>query len=245
MNRQRQILFATTLAAIVATAAVLIYVRMHQRLGPPAVKAEPLTGITVKVLLPERVLDYDSKEMEVSKMVVDYLPRDTSYGQRVYQAPDGFLVQTMVVLMGKDRSSLHKPEFCLRGQGWTLDPAGPSESKLNIARPQPYELPIMKILATGQIDKNGTPTLWRGVYVYWFVAEGEYTARHTQRMFWMAKDLLARGVLQRWAYVAYFAQCAPGQEDATFERMKGLIAASVPEFQLTPRPEAPGRTALK
>jgi hypothetical protein len=40
--------------------------------------------------------------------------------------------------------------------------------------------------------------------------------------------------LQRWAYVSYFSICTPGQEDAAFERMNKLIAASVPEYQLPP-----------
>jgi hypothetical protein len=45
---------------------------------------------------------------------------------------------------------------------------------------------------------------------------------------------LRTGVLQRWAYLSYFAVCAPGQEDAAFERMKNLIVHSVPEYQLPP-----------
>ena len=53
-------------------------------------------------------------------------------------------------------------------------------------------------------------------------------------VWWLTRDLLTRGVLQRWAYISYFAVCVPGQEDATFDRMKSLIAASVPEFQLPP-----------
>jgi hypothetical protein len=53
-------------------------------------------------------------------------------------------------------------------------------------------------------------------------------------MWWLARDLLRTGVLQRWAYVSYFSFCAPGQEDAAFERMSKLIAASVPEYQLPP-----------
>jgi hypothetical protein len=40
--------------------------------------------------------------------------------------------------------------------------------------------------------------------------------------------------LDRWAYISYFSVCEPGQEDAAFERMKKLIAISVPEFQLVP-----------
>jgi hypothetical protein len=42
------------------------------------------------------------------------------------------------------------------------------------------------------------------------------------------RDLLFRNVLQRWAYVSFFADCAPGEEDATFEKMTRLIATSVP-----------------
>ena len=54
-------------------------------------------------------------------------------------------------------------------------------------------------------------------------------------MWLMARDLLLTGVLQRCASIIYFAYCLPGQEDATFERMKKLIVASAPEFQLIPR----------
>jgi hypothetical protein len=57
-------------------------------------------------------------------------------------------------------------------------------------------------------------------------------------MWWMAKNLLQTGELQRWAYVSCFSVCLPGQEDATFERMKKFLAASVPEFQTTPKPAA-------
>ena len=73
----------------------------------------------------------------------------------------------------------------------------------------------------------------RGIYVYWFVADRELTADHLQRMWWMARDLIRQGTLQRWAYVACFSVCLPGQEEATYQRMKEFIAASVPEFQLT------------
>ena len=76
----------------------------------------------------------------------------------------------------------------------------------------------------------------RGLYVFWFVARNEETDSHWQRIWWLTRDLLTTGVLQRWAYVSYFTICLPGQEDAAFERMKKLIAASVPEFQ-----PAPGR----
>jgi hypothetical protein len=48
----------------------------------------------------------------------------------------------------------------------------------------------------------------------------------------MARTLLTTGVLERWAYITFFAPCQPGQENETYERMKKLIAAAVPDFQL-------------
>jgi hypothetical protein len=42
------------------------------------------------------------------------------------------------------------------------------------------------------------------------------------------------GELQRWAYVSWFTVCEPGKEDATFARIKPLIAAAVTKFQLPP-----------
>jgi hypothetical protein len=108
-------------------------------------------------------------------------------------------------------------------------------------RPYPYDLPVTKFIATKEVTIDGQPVVARGIYVLWFVADhDEYTARHWQRMWWMARDLLSTGVLQRWASIGYFAYCAPGQEDATFERMKKFIVASAPEFQLVPR-KAPAK----
>ena len=76
----------------------------------------------------------------------------------------------------------------------------------------------------------------RGIFVYWFVADDQITADHNQRMWWMARDMIRKGVLQRWAYVTLFSVCLPGQEEATYERMKGFIASAVPTFQLATRP---------
>jgi hypothetical protein len=95
---------------------------------------------------------------------------------------------------------------------------------------------VTKFVASKEVTVDGQAITARGVYVLWFVADDdEYTARHWQRMWWMARDLMRTGVLQRWASIGYLAQCAPGQEDATFERLKKFIVASAPEFQLVPR----------
>ena len=236
MNSRKWLLFVVALLMIGSAAVTLVRLKSHQRLGPPGVKTIPLAeSKNLEVILPELVLDYTSERIEPDKIVIGILPKDTSYGQRRYQAPDDFWTQVNVVLMGSDRTSLHKPQFCLEGAGWHIDAAASGEKSVPIERPLAYDLPVMKLLATKQVEHYGQVQTLRGVYVYWFVAEDAYTAQHWQRMWWMARELFRTGELQRWAYVSCFAVCLPGQEEVTFERMKTFIAASVPDFQLTPR----------
>ena len=237
MNKQKWLIVILALGLIGGTAALLTRLQATQKLGQPAVKTRPIPGsLRLQVQLPERVLDCTSEEVEVDKTTLDWLPRDTSFGQRVYRAPDGFQTSVNVVLMGSDRTSIHKTEFCLEGQGWRIDRGASSEATVRMDRPYPYDLPVAKFIATKEVTVNGQALSARGIYVLWFVADNdEYTARHWQRMWWMARDLLRTGVLQRWASISYFAHCAPGQEEATFERMKKFIVASAPEFQLVPR----------
>ena len=245
MNKQTWIILVAALGLMSGAAALLKQRQAHQKLGRPAVKTSPIAdSYRLQINLPEQVLDCGSKAVEVDSRTLSMLPQDTSFGVRRYTAPDGFWTDLSVVLMGSDRTSLHKTEFCLEGQGWHIDRSASSEAKVHLDRPYPYDLPVMKFITTKEADRNGQKMVVQGVYVYWFVADNdEYTAQHWQRMWWMARDLLCTGVLQRWAFISYFSVCRPGREDVTFERMKKFIAASAPEFQLVPRPTRTAVTA--
>jgi hypothetical protein len=236
MNRQMLVSSIIVLTLIGAGGAVLNRGRTHKTLSPPGVTSHPLPGsIRVQVDLPEKVLDYESKWFDVDNVTLGTLPKDTSFGQRRYKAPDGFVLDLRVVLMGTDRTSMHKPQICLTGLGWHIDDLASAETKVQVDRPQSYDLPVVKLVANAVDDQNRP---YRAIYVYWYVADDALSASALglQRMWWMATKLLRTGVLQRWAYVSCLAECPPGQENATFGRMKQFIAASVPQFQLYPRP---------
>ncbi|HTL56895.1 MAG TPA: exosortase-associated EpsI family protein [Candidatus Limnocylindrales bacterium] len=245
MSKQKSICFLATLLLMAGAAGLLMQARIHQKLGLPGIKTHSLAGsIRLQADLPERVLDYTSEEKNVDDITLGTLPPDTSFGQRKYVSADGFRLDLSVVLMGADRTSLHKPQFCLPGQGLQIDDARSAETTIHVERPISYDLPVVKLFV--RTDKvNGQPMKFSGVYVYWYVCDDGVSATLSgfQRMWWSAKKLLRTGVLQRWAYVNCWATCPPGQEDATFERMKKFIAASVPEFQLLPKPPVTSLTA--
>ena len=227
------------LVLIGGTAGLLARQRSHQRLGLPGVKTRPLPGSSnVEVDLPERVLDYQSQWVPVDEVTSNTLPRDTSFGERVYQRPDGFQLALNVVLMGADRTSLHKPQFCLEGQGLHIDQSASQSDQIRVDRPEGYNLAVVKLVANGEREINGQKQPIRAIYVYWYVADNALSATISgfERMWLMGKHLLTTGELQRWAYISCLSECLPGQEEATYERMKQFIVTAVPEFQLTPKP---------
>ncbi len=239
MSRQVKLSLFTALSIMTVAAVFLGRLQSFQTMGQPGVRvvAEPVydpegnVAGTNRVDLPERVLDFESQELPVEHIVLNWLPKDTTYGQRLYRDERGFEAALNVVLMGRDRTSIHKPQYCLTGAGWRIQKT--EKTAISIRKPRAYSLPVMKLTLARQFPKlDGTSELRHGLYVYWFVADDELSADHLQRMWWMARDMIRLGIWQRWAYVACFSVCRPGQEDATYERMKQLITAAVPKFQL-------------
>jgi hypothetical protein len=234
MKSQKWLIFCIAFGLMAGTAGALSWSRAHQRLGQPGILATPIPGsVMMKIDLPEHVLDFTSTNVPEPEIVLGYLPPDSSYAERLYTAPGGPQVTATIVLMGGDRTSIHKPDYCLPGQGWTI--RDKSVVNIPVAGAQNYELPVARwVISNSYATPDGQKQEVSGLYVFWFVANGEQTPDNFERMWWLGRDLLRTGVLQRWAYVSYFAACAPGQEDATFERMKNLIAHSVPEYQKPP-----------
>lgn len=239
MTRREGIALGLAFLIMGAGAGVLRERQAAQRLGVPGVKvvSEPAYGedrhlvSSNSVWLPARVLDLNSSNVPVAKIVEEWLPKDTVYGHRRYRGTNGFEVDQSVVLMGADRSSIHQPQYCLAGSGWAIEKE--EYTTIRVSRPYAYDLPVCKLTTRARLrDAAGQVQTVRGLYVYWFVADNQLTGSHKQMQWWIARDLLRRGVLERWAYVACMTYGLPGQEEALFRRLGDFIAAGVPEFQL-------------
>ncbi len=220
-----------------AAAAELVALKNRQRLSEPGVKVLPVSNVDEKgnavgkesVYLPETVQTFKSAPAPVAQIVVDWLPKDTVFGHRVYAAPDGFEIDCNVVLMGADRTSIHQPQYCLTGAGWTI--VAEETVQLKLANVESSALPVRRLTARGTFrGTDQTVTGLTGVFVYWFVTEGAVTANHGERMWLQVVNQLRTGVFQRWAYVSCFALCRDGEEDATFNRLSEFIATAVPQF---------------
>ena len=235
MKRTRAMLGGIAFGLMLLTAGLIHRLHSQQRLGEPGVlvaKAQADSGF--EVLLPERVLEYTSEKLGPLPEELGMLPKDTTYGRRRYQSPDGFQITISVVLMGADRTSIHRPEFCLTGQGWKIDQPASGVEGVKLMGESGKTLDYNRMLLSKEFQNpSGGTEAMRALYLYWFVAEGRETPGQGQRMWWMASDLISSGKLQRWAYVAYSTACRPEQEKEALDRVRKFIAASAPEFQIS------------
>lgn len=235
MKNPKWTLLAVALVLMAGTAAALAWLRANQKLGEPGIKATQIPGqVQMNIALPERVLDFTSTNIPEPAVAVGYFPADTSYSERMYFDPDGLRIQSTVVLMGADRTSIHRPEYCLPGQGWNIDKR--ETLTIPITDSPPYQLQVARWnLSTSIQQPDGSKATAFAVYVYWYVTKNDETPEHDKMLEQMTLNLFRTGDLQRWAYISYFAVCGSGEQDAAFGEIKRLILAQVPQFQL-PQP---------
>lgn len=239
MNQRLPVLSAVALMIIAATAWQLWSMKHRHRLGAPGLRfsGEPILSEdgrlarTNSVYLPSMVGEWTGSNLPITNLELSYLPADTTYARKGYRTGDGdgrWTLQTTVVMMGTDRTSIHRPEYCLTGQGWAIE----RRQNTTVAVPGlvPSSLPVRRFDAVQNGLIDGKPAIIKGVYVFWFVADGLVTADYRKRMLWMARDLLVKSELQRWAYVSCFTTCLPGREEDAFAKISGWIAAAAPEF---------------
>jgi Protein of unknown function (DUF3485) len=186
---------------------------------------------TNSIFLPMSVPGYACRTAQVTERELELLPADTTFGRARYTAVDFSLeAQASVVLMGTDHTSIHRPEWCLTSQGWT------------VTRKQRQTVPVASFggegLAVQRLDVSMTRGVAErkvqqgGVYVFWFVADQQHSISHLDRQWRMIRSLVQGRGLQRWAYISFFTSCAPGDEDAAFARLSKLIAVCVPQIEV-------------
>lgn len=231
-------LSVAVLVMIGATAGSLRWLKTRVRMGSPGVRIVKVPVISDEgrlaasnsVYLPSMIPGYQSEVERVPELELGYLPPDTTFGRRIYRANDGFApISSSIVLMGSDRTSIHRPQYCLTGVGWQIFKR--SISKVQVKTAKPFDLDVQRYDMTREFDIAGRKVRKNGVYVFWFVADGIRTASEAERQWRMITDIIARGESPRWAYLAFFTTCEPGEEDAAFARIAKVVSLATPGIE--------------
>lgn len=155
------------------------------------------------------IVGYTSESVEVSEAEHHTLPADTQFDKRRYEDKDGNWYQVSMVIGGKSKSSIHRPELCLPTQGFqmmsphTVESGGVEWHLVTLAR--------------------GTVPACGFAYTF-FNQDGYRTSSHLKRIFRDVWDRSIRGRIDRWVMVTVFSPDADETHLTAFlDNLKGVI----------------------
>ncbi len=206
----------------------------------PEMSAGESTGVVLA--LPPKAGELVGQPDEPTAMEVKLLPSDTGFAKMIYHTNtdvDGSreIVRTTIVLAGAERRSIHRPEVCLTGQGWTIE----DECTRTVTMQDGQALRVRDLLIR-RSPAGSSGDVQRAHYVYWFVGADTTTPSHFARIWHTTWDSVFRNVNHRWAYVSMFATVTAGQSpaltrerarssDETLDLLSCVIRDTVPHFQ--------------
>lgn len=203
--------------------------RLAERAGGGAAGVNLTSDGRDPVTLPAFIgTEWAGRMTEVTAVERAILPADTGFSRRQYVSLQGVDhgVFFSVVLSGRDRTSIHRPEVCLVGQGWTLSSA--SEAKLGVVGREPLPVTLLR----AELTEPRTGRRVRALVAYTFVSSDAIVATHAQRFLHDAWNRLRHGRADRWAYVLAMADAEDG-EAAALARMQSVFAGVAPALLAT------------
>ncbi|TAN38265.1 MAG: exosortase-associated EpsI family protein [Verrucomicrobia bacterium] len=164
------------------------------------------------------------------------LPKDTQFLKGRYTNAVGAEVFASLVLSGRERESIHRPERCLVGQGNSINKSYVLDVPLTGREP----LGVMVLETSRPLDIHSGKRELPGYYAYWFAGQGRETPLHWERMFWLGWDRIIHSVSHKWAYIAI-----AGRRDAAAqfqEQIKSFVKQLYPELSLNGQAPPPAGT---
>jgi EpsI family protein len=176
--------------------------------------------------LPDRVGDWSGGKPEgMTETEKHVLPEDTLGIRRHYVDGQGRELNCTVILAGRDVTSIHRPELCLPGQGWTIQREHVESIRL---RPEDGNaLQVMRMDAVHTVAMAGPGRPAQAIFAYWFIGKDRTTPHHWQRILWTTADRVLHNRNHRWAYLLLMSPVRVGAtteatEHAQTETMKTL-----------------------
>ena len=228
--KQRKSLIVLALAIATVVACWLV---------PPANEGDEV-GVIMNQ--PATVGDLVSFDEPVSQAERTILPPDTTFCKKSYGTYNDRLnrIYSSIVLSGREKRSLHRPERCLPGQGWSLL----GSKIIHVPLKSGHSLAVTQLLLSRPIPlTNGTTRIMQAYCLYWYVGRNVSTPYSAVRVLLTNWDLIFHRKNQRWAYISIIGHVTQDLDprgrgaEQTLALMKSFIRESVPDYmksEMTP-----------
>ncbi len=156
--------------------------------------------------LPHQVATFVGQDRSVTGKELEILSKDTEFerlGYRDTRKPNQPEIEASIVFSGTDlNNSIHRPERCLRSQGWNFV----KERKIIVknALADGSDVPFREIVCTKPVrGKGGREFEVMRVQYYTFFGHSVITESHYGRTIQDMSDRLFKGFDQQWAYATF------------------------------------------
>jgi EpsI family protein len=225
-----------TIAVVLAAALVALAARRIDVLQPSSDVAVRVTadGRDPAPLPAFLGTDWVGQDVPVTAVERAVLPPDTGYARRNYVSVQDRTQQVFlsIVLSGRDRTSIHRPELCLVGQGWTIQGRRAHQFRYPGAGAAAIPATVLRVERV-MTPRGGRPVAVPSLVAYWFVGRNRVVATHWERIFWGALDRLRHLQSHRWAYVLVQTTAFDG-DAAALARLQTVLDQTLPAFEPPP-----------
>lgn len=149
-----------------------------------------------------------------------WLPADTRMLKRIYRSSAGEMLAATVVVSGKSRLSIHRPEMCLPGQGFHI--LSNRVRELDLGGGRRLRVRVVRAARTGEAPIG---------FIYWFVNPRVEATSHWVRIF---SDVWTRSVhsrINRWSMITLFGNQSLDQPE-TIQMIERFLAEWYPQVRL-------------
>ncbi len=206
-------------------------------------KSESMKPSRLARNLPMEFGSMRGKQVPVTGKELDILAKDTEFERAQYindARPMQPAVEVSVVFSGKDlNNSIHRPERCLRSQGWNFV----KERKVVVkgAMPDGSDMPFREIVCVKPVKlQDGREIQTMRIQYYSFFGHSVITEDHYGRTLQDMKDRLFKGYDQQWAYATFSMPVTriyadqgltrPGQKTYTLEESEKILTEFIREL---------------
>jgi hypothetical protein len=203
----------------------------------PPLNTLPQAGVILD--LPTFVGNFFGKEGEITDVEKRVLPKDTEFARRIYDDSRGHQLTCSIVLSGSEGRSIHRPEACLPGQGWTIV----AQDNIPVPLASEHKLMARRLSLERQVvAQDGDHITVKALYIYWFVGQNVTTPSEMERVLLSNWDRVFHNANHRWAYVSFFSYVTDNlrpnglDRDQTQAMMVDFAKQIVPTFQISEMP---------
>ena len=174
--------------------------------------------------------EWIGRRTEVTAAERAILPPDTGYSRKDYVAVSNPAQRVFfsIVLSGRDRSSIHRPELCVVGQGWTIKAV--TEHRFAAPGRAPEDFPATVLHVQREVQTPRGAVVVPQLIVYWFVGGDTIEGTYWRRLARDAWNRVFHARADRWAYVLMQTDARDG-DAAARARMQTVLEQTRPAFE--------------